>query len=302
MIEYNNNILRGFYYNNNICSRVYWNDKLVFPEAEPFWVRILPENSDNCNIYYLVKNDAWSVTPPQRKKLYYSLDRVNWTEIHLYGYDGYYESINVSPGTRVYFKGDSQAFFYQNNTGWVSSGIYADKYCEVGGNLMSLFDNGTLPDHACSYFLSEYSDDPMGIMRGSTLKSSAELILPNSTSPYCYQGMFSWCTILNKIPALPSLTLSLCCYMDMFAGCYALKQVPLLPANILSDYCYYYMFNRCYSLKFSQTQTSGYPNAYRINGTSGLYSLQDMFTNTGGTFTGTPQINTTYYTNATIIS
>lgn len=49
----------------------------------------------------------------------------------------------------------------------------------------------------------------------------------------------------------------------------------------------------------SETQSGNYQTSFRIpasgSGTSGKYSLDNMFTNTGGTFTGTPDINTTYY-------
>ena len=48
------------------------------------------------------------------------------------------------------------------------------------------------------------------------------------------------------------------------------------------------------------------PVKYRIptigTGTSGSSSLSDMFKNTGGTFIGTPTINTTYYTSNTVVS
>ena len=58
------------------------------------------------------------------------------------------------------------------------------------------------------------------------------------------------------------------------------------------------MFNGCTSLKLSSTQTEEYTVAYRIpaNGTgTTLNAMTNMFSNTGGTFTGTPDINTTYY-------
>jgi hypothetical protein len=49
----------------------------------------------------------------------------------------------------------------------------------------------------------------------------------------------------------------------------------------------------------STTYTAEYCTLYRIpqkgNGTTATDALKDMFTNTGGTFTGTPEINTTYY-------
>ena len=59
------------------------------------------------------------------------------------------------------------------------------------------------------------------------------------------------------------------------------------------------MFQGCASLKLSSTKTDEYTQEYRIpssgNNTSATNALIDMFTFTGGTFTGTPEINTTYY-------
>ena len=59
------------------------------------------------------------------------------------------------------------------------------------------------------------------------------------------------------------------------------------------------MFSGCTSLKLSSTKTDKYIQEYRIpssgNGVIVDYALPDMFMGTGGTFTGTPQINKTYY-------
>lgn len=59
------------------------------------------------------------------------------------------------------------------------------------------------------------------------------------------------------------------------------------------------MFYGCYRLKLSTTQTDEYTQEYRIptsgTGTTAMDALKYMFTSTGGTFTGTPEINTTYY-------
>ena len=59
------------------------------------------------------------------------------------------------------------------------------------------------------------------------------------------------------------------------------------------------MFNGCASLKLSSTKTGEYTQEYRIPSsgtvTTEFNALTDMFTSTGGTLTGTPFINTTYY-------
>ena len=115
----------------------------------------------------------------------------------------------------------------------------------------------------------------------------------------CYYYMFHGCTSLTKAPALPATTLAKNCYYGMFSGCTSLTQAPALPATTLANSCYYRMFEKCTSLKLSSTQTGEYTRGYRIpttgTGTTATEALTNMFRNTGGTFKGTPEINTTYY-------
>ena len=94
-------------------------------------------------------------------------------------------------------------------------------------------------------------------------------------------------------------TLANNCYSNMFQDCTALTQAPSLPATTLANNCYSSMFMGCTSLKLSSTKTDEYMQEYRIpssgNGVTASGGLSGMFINTGGTFTETPEINTTYY-------
>lgn len=122
---------------------------------------------------------------------------------------------------------------------------------------------------------------------------------------YCYRGMFSGCTGLTITPELPATTLASDCYEGMFRDCTNLTTIPSLPATALTNYCYEYMFYNCKKIKLSSTQTENYQTAYRIpisgTGSTSTGSLSDMFSGTGGTFKGTPTINTTYYTSNTVV-
>ena len=115
----------------------------------------------------------------------------------------------------------------------------------------------------------------------------------------CYASMFSRCASLTQAPELPATTLERRCYNQMFAHCVSLTQAPELPATTLADSCYKYMLWGCTSLKLSSTKADKYIQEYRIpssgNGVIATSALEDMFMGTGGTFTGEPQINTTYY-------
>ena len=154
--------------------------------------------------------------------------------------------------------------------------------------------------------------------------------LPAMTlQPNCYQAMFYGCTGLTTAPALPAMTLTNSCYYGMFYGCIGLTTAPILPATTLASSCYdrmfvnctglttlpklstlalqpscyYRMFYGCTKIKVSTALTGIYDTAYRIpitgTGTTATDALTEMFTATGGTFTGTPEINTTYYTENT---
>ena len=134
---------------------------------------------------------------------------------------------------------------------------------------------------------------------GCTSITQAPALPATTLTSNCYSFMFSDCTSLIQAPALPATTLALNCYYAMFNRCTALTQVPALPATTLATYCYRSMFSQCTSLKLSSIQTGEYTVEYRIpssgTGTTALDALTSMFASTGGTFTGTPEINKTYY-------
>ncbi len=115
----------------------------------------------------------------------------------------------------------------------------------------------------------------------------------------CYYDMFSYCGSLTQAPTLPATVLAKNCYLSMFFCCTNLTQIPALPAITLESGCYSSMFSDCSSLKLSSTKTDECTQEYRIpfsgNGTTASNALKDIFASTGGTFTGTPEINTTYY-------
>ena len=138
-----------------------------------------------------------------------------------------------------------------------------------------------------------------GMFYGCTSLAQAPALPATTLAEGCYQGMFASCTALTQAPALPATTLAIGCYGSMFQGCTRLTQAPALPATELADSCYYNMFRGCTKIKLSSTQTGEYTVAYRIpttgTGTTATDALTSMFISTGGTFRGTPEINTTYY-------
>ncbi len=138
----------------------------------------------------------------------------------------------------------------------------------------------------------------------TSLVSAPEL--PATTlSAECYADMFNGCKNLTTAPELPATTLATDCYYMMFSACTNLATVPKLPATTLTTRCYYKMFNGCTGIKLSATRVGEYQTEYRTPssgaGETGDRSVLDMFLNTGGTFTGTPEINKTYYTSNEVV-
>ena len=137
------------------------------------------------------------------------------------------------------------------------------------------------------------------MFQGCTGLTQAPDLPATTLAKYCYASMFQGCTGLTQAPALPATMLVDNCYDSMFYGCTGLTQAPALPATTLADYCYASMFRGCSKIKLSTTETGEYTQSYRIptsgDGTTTTNSLSNMFAETGGTFTGTPSINTTYY-------
>ena len=137
------------------------------------------------------------------------------------------------------------------------------------------------------------------MFQGCTSLTSAPSLPATMLEINCYISMFQGCTSLTSAPSLPATTLANSCYSYMFRGCTSLTSAPSLPATTLAGSCYRYMFSGCKKIKLSATASGTYTKAYRIpksgTGTTGSSALSDMFANTGGTFKGTPTINTTYY-------
>lgn len=166
-----------------------------------------------------------------------------------------------------------------------------------------------IPDITLSGNINRITADSM--CEGCTSLIKAPKIKVNNTTEesviLSFVYAFKDCTALNDIPdSLFSSVIDNCTVNNMycgsmFKGCTSLEKLPVLPTlNSTSSNTINYvsMFEDCSKIKISETETGSYVNEYSINvtGLTSRVGLWDMFTNTGGTFTGTPTINTTYYT------
>ena len=263
--------------------------------------------------------NSFTLTTPQNAKtwdgtLEYFASDETWTI-----WDGT-SSLSAEPnGSRyvMYLRGTGNTVI-ANNHGWQLYG--SDIACI--GNIETLLDYATvesgghpvMADYCCSRMfqyctsLTQAPELPATTLAEHCYSSMFEGCdgltrapkLPAATlASYCYESMFLGCSSLAQVPELPATTLAGYCYQMMFQDCISLTQIPELPAIGTEANCYLGMFRGCTSLKLSTTQTGEYTQDYRIpssgDGTTAAEALNFMFDRTGGTFTGTPSINTTYY-------
>ena len=239
------------------------------------------------NSFTLAVNDAtkhWDGT------LEYSTDTSTWST-----WDGTTTLSSATSGNKdvLYLRGTGNTVITGSSSGrWVLTG----SYIKCIGNIENLLDYATVESGVHPTMASNCY---RYMFYGCTSLIKAPALLATTLTVNCYYRMFSDCTGLTRAPALPATTLAYDCYHSMFRNCTRLTQIPALPATVLADNCYASMFRNCTSLKLSTAQTGEYKIAYRIptteTGITATDALIDMFTSTGGTFTGTPEINTTYY-------
>ena len=142
------------------------------------------------------------------------------------------------------------------------------------------------------------------LFEGTSITEAPELPATSLSSGVEYQAMFAY-TPLTKPPRLPATVLGEGTYADMFKNCTSLASLSEIHATNIPTNCCLKMYQGCTGIKISTTQSSLYKTAYRLpasgTGTAGTGALSDMFGSTGGSFTGTPTINTTYYTSNTVV-
>ena len=260
-------------------------------------------------------------TPGWDGKLYYSTDTKTWAkwtgnEVNSTEADGSYALYFGGVGNTKISGGSSYKWTLNGSniscTGNIESlldyeTVEAGQHPTMAGNCYSsMFDGCTslttapsLPATTLAYSCYRSMFD------GCTSLTTAPSLPATRLAKDCYSSMFRGCTSLTTAPSLPATTLADSCYSYMFYNCTSLTTAPSLPATRLAYYCYNYMFRGCTSIKFATSKSREYDKEYRIpksgNGVTATGALDYMFAGTGGTFTGKPRINTTYYTSNAIV-
>lgn len=184
--------------------------------------------------------------------------------------------------------------------GKVSATTLAKSSCKsMFGGCASLVN---APEFAATTLAESCCED---MFLGCTSLVNAPELPATTLARKCYQSMFNHCASLVNAPALPATTLADYCYANLLYYCTSLESIPELPATTLADSCYFGMFAGSNKIKLATSLSGEYTTPYRIpssgTGTTASSAMNYMFTDTGGTFTGTPTINTTYYTSNTVV-
>lgn len=292
-LTYNGNTPSAVTYNGNPVSEVTYNGVTVW-SAAPSYPPYLTFSSLSAfsliNLCVAIGDPApWDGT------MEYSTDKSTWatwngSTINAANADGAYYLYLRGSGNTIVSGADEQGF-----------SIASTAPVSCSGDIRTLLDyadpeNSAMAD---SCFESLFS-------ACTTLLSAPDL--PAETLPSrCYRAMFANCTSLIEAPKIGATSATGTALYNMFVSCTALIQLPAIHITSFSGNVCNGMFRNCSLIKISETQTGEYQTPYRIpmegtatGATAGTTGY--MFYATGGTFTGNPTINTTYYTSNTIVS
>lgn len=302
----------------NAAGTVLWQKKneslpnyVKFSSASPFTITIGKSTvSYNGTLYSTTNPEDWSNTGTSGSALTITPPKIG-AEYTVY--------MRGSGNTRLSSVGSSSVYPW----GLTAAG---DVYCS--GNLESLLDyetvetggHPTMATYCCQNMFASWTNlvsapvlpSPAlsegcyhSMFAGCSGLTAAPSLPATSLAAGCYYGMFRNCSSLTMAPAISATTLAASCCALMFAGCTSLVGLPALYSTpvTLPTGCYSQMFMGCTSIKLSATKTDNYSVEYRIpmSGTitqTMTTSCGNMFKNTGGSFTGAPTLNTTYYLDA----
>lgn len=241
-------------------STINYNKSQIPAPAEDAFVTFSSETPFSVNIYDQI---VWDGT------VEYSTDKETWTT-----WDG--TSVNSNARNEIYFRGSNNTVFSGENANGFEFSEGAD--ITITGNLENLLDYETVMagNHPP---MAEYCFAGCFFGQGGLLTTGE--LGGTTLAPYCYHGMYQGFAItkLQALPILPALNMAEGCYEEMFEvidGGYS-------------------------SIKLSETQTGLYVNEFRIpssgvgDATGASNWNEGMFNGSSGTFTGNPQLNTTYY-------
>ena len=225
--------------------------------------------------------------------LEYSTDTDTWST-----WDGTTISSAADNGThKLYLRGSGNTKI----TGMANSG-----FALSGSSIFCSGDMRALLDYSNTESVSPAQSCFFDLFNGCTALVEGPDILLTSLPIAALGQMFKGCTALKKASVITATSIGQNSLRSLYYGCTSLNSMSALHvtqfngANSCNG-----MYTGCSLIKISETQTGEYQTPYRIptegTATAEATTFTNMFANTGGTFTGTPAANTTYYTSNRVI-
>lgn len=148
------------------------------------------------------------------------------------------ETLQIDTSKSIIFRGDLTP---NENTGIGTFAISGN--CTVSGNLLSLINYGNISNYAFKYLFKDCT----------YLLNAEDLILPNTTTISCYEGMFKNCSSLETAPILHATTLTSNCYKELFYNCESLDYIEIESTTLLGeDYSLNWVYNVASEGEFKQ--------------------------------------------------
>ena len=298
-----------------------------YKEQEYFFIKTLEANNEisfeeyQCDIY---DSNNFVITPKTLSKtIKYSYDKFTWYD---YTQPITLENIN----DYIYFKGNNIAFdscYYNSDASFNGCTFKSTKKCDVGGRILSLITGSVLKLTSASTFFGctawSYISWSSSALKCLSIFEKLKIVSAENLSFYgfntqnykstWYSCLFANQTDLKYPPRLATgdgagfSNIDTGPYDYMFYNCSSLEKLPNITwysywnssGHGIDDYAAH-MFDGCTKIKLSTTQTEEYANEYKCLATY-VNSSNTMFANTGGTFTGPIQANTTYYTSNEVV-
>lgn len=257
--------------------------------------------------------------------IYYSADANTWSV-----WDGT-TILSSGVGNKLYFRGEGNTVLgkYVATDDYKARWVLTGENISCSGNLGNLLDfrdvaagrTVTMGVNGFRYLFSRQAalisapqlpnipevpqNGYISLFYGTSITEAPNIYAKTIGDSGCL-NMFENCTKLKKPSLIMATTVERYGCGWMFAGCTELNILPKLYAKSLARGACNNMFENCSNIKISETKTDEYINEYSIPATkdgitADTYSFSSMFSGTSGTFTGTPTINTTYYTSNEVI-
>lgn len=218
-LNFNGNTPEIVTFNGNDVLVVKWNGTVVWEK------NTMPK----CLAFVATSNGTFTFRGNDRgNRLSYSIDSgATWST------EAVNVSVDVNSGDIVLWKGELVTQGYYN--GGVGN-FGGTATFEAQGNIMSLLYGDNYEGQTESTSIE--GGDFYGLFADTNIENAENLELPmTELTDYCYQYMFSGCTLLETAPTLSAETLVDGCYDNMFNGCSSLSYIKMIATDITATDC-----------------------------------------------------------------